>query len=108
MARAELLKGTLNLLILRSLELEARHATAIASRIDRVTQGTFQVQPGSLFPALQRLEREGFVEGRWTSAGGRRVRSYSLTASGHLQLDRELGQWARIVLAVTQTLGDEA
>jgi len=107
MPRADLLKGTLNMLILRSLELEARHAMAIADRIDRVTRGTFQVRPGSLFPALQRLERDGFVQGTWSSAAGRRVRSYTLTASGHLQLDRELAQWGRIVLAVTQALGDE-
>src|SRR5215510_9258371 len=88
MPRAELLKGTLNMLILRCLELEARHAMAIADRIKRVTQGTFQVRPGSLFPALQRLERDGFVEGTWSLAGGRRVRSYTLTASGRLELDR--------------------
>ena len=107
MARAELLKGTLNMLILRCLELGPRHAMAIAERIDRVTGGTFQVRPGSLFPALQRLESEGFVNGEWTSSGGRRVRSYSLTASGRLELDRELAQWARIVLAVTQVLRDD-
>jgi PadR family transcriptional regulator PadR len=108
MARAALLKGTLNMLILRSLELEARHAMAIADRIDRVTRGTFQVRPGSLFPALHRLEGEGFVQGEWSSSpGGRRVRTYALTASGRLELDRELSHWARIVLAVTQVLGDE-
>jgi PadR family transcriptional regulator, regulatory protein PadR len=107
MTRVELLKGTLNMLILRSLELEARHATAIAARIERVTAGTFQVKPGSLFPALQRLEHDGFVQGEWSTSGGRRVRSYALTASGRLQLDREISQWGRIVLAVTQALGDE-
>lgn len=107
MPRAELLKGTLNMLILRSLELEARHAMAIAERIDRVTHGTFRVPPGSLFPALQRLERDGFVQGNWSASDGRRVRSYALTASGRLQLDHELAQWARIALAITQVLGDE-
>jgi transcriptional regulator len=107
MSRVALLKGTLNMLILRCLELEARHAMAIADRIERVTRGTFQVRPGSLFPALQRLERDGFVEGTWSSSGGRRVRSYALTASGRLQLDRELAQWGSLVLAVTQALGDE-
>ena len=80
---------------------------AIADRIARVTSGTFQVRPGSLFPALQRLEAEGFVEGAWSSPAGRRVRTYALTASGRLELDRELSQWARIVLAVTQVLGDQ-
>lgn len=107
MPRSELLKGTLNLLILRSLELEARHALAIANRLERVTSGTFQVRPGSLFPALQRLERDGFVQAEWSASHGRRVRTYSLTASGRLQLDRELAQWARVVLAVTQALGDQ-
>jgi transcriptional regulator len=107
-ARAELLKGTLNMLILRSLELGPRHAVAIAERIERVTEGTFQVRPGSLFPALQRLEARGFVQGEWSaSAGGRRIRTYALTASGRLALDQELSQWARIVLAVTNVLGDE-
>jgi len=96
------------MLILRSLELEPRHAVAIAERIERVTEGTFQVRPGSLFPALQRLESSGFIQGEWSaSAGGRRVRTYTLTASGRLALDRELSQWARIVLAVTHVLGDE-
>jgi transcriptional regulator len=107
MPRAELLKGTLNMLILRCLELGPRHAMAIADRIERVTNGAFQVRPGSLFPALQRLEAEGFVEGQWASQAGRRVRTYALTASGRLELDRELSQWARIVLAVTQVLGDQ-
>lgn len=108
MPRAELLKGTLNMLILRCLELGPRHAVAIADRIERVTVGTFQVRPGSLFPALQRLEDGGFVAGQWaSSADGRRVRTYVLTASGRLELDRLLSQWARIVLAVTQVLGDQ-
>jgi transcriptional regulator len=107
MPRSELLKGTLNMLILRSLELGPRHATAISDRIERVTAGTFVLRPGSLFPALQRLERDGFVQGEWASSAGRRVRTYALTASGRLELDRELSQWARIVLAVTRVLGDE-
>ncbi len=95
------------MLILRCLELGPRHAMAIADRIERVTSGTFQVRPGSLFPALQRLEIEGFVQGEWEASPGRRVRTYALTASGRLELDRELSQWARIVLAVTQVLGDQ-
>jgi PadR family transcriptional regulator len=107
MPRSELLKGTLNMLILRCLELGPRHAMAIADRIERVTSGAFQVRPGSLFPALQRLETEGFVQGEWGSPSGRRVRTYALTASGRLELDRELSQWARIVLAVTQVLGEQ-
>ena len=74
MARqTELLKGTLDLLILRSLELEPRHGLGIAERIEQVTRGTFIVKPGSLFPALHRLERQGFIDGEWilTPAGKR-------------------------------------
>ena len=82
MPRSDLLKGTLNMLILRSLELEARHAMAIAERIERVTAGYLPGAPGSLFPALQRLERGGFVQGEWSSSGGRRFCMYALTASG--------------------------
>ena len=108
MSRTELLKGTLDLLILRTLELEPRHGLRIADRIAQITSGTFQVKAGSLFPALHRLEQEGFIQGAWTTtAEGRRVKSYSLTSAGRLQLDRELDQWARIVLAVTQVLQAE-
>jgi transcriptional regulator len=108
MSKTELLKGTLDLLILRTLELEPRHGIRIADRIAQITSGTFQVKAGSLFPALHRLEQEGFIEGAWTTtAEGRRVKAYALTAAGRLQLDRELDQWARIVLAVTQVLQAE-
>ena len=108
MARTELLKGTLDLLILRTLELEPRHGIRIAERIEQITGGTFQVKPGSLFPALHRLEQEGFIRGGWVlSAEGRRVKAYSLTPEGRRQLTRELDQWARIVLAVTQVLQAE-
>ena len=63
--------------------------------------------PVPVIPALQRLEKGGLVQGDWSSSAGRRVRTYALTASGRLQLDREIAQWGRIVLAVTQALGDE-
>jgi transcriptional regulator len=103
--KTELLKGTLDLLILRTLELEPRHGMAIAERIEQITRGTFSVRPGSLFPALHRLEQEGFIEGSWgTSAEGRRTKSYQLTAAGRRQLTLEKRQWARIVLAVGQVL----
>jgi transcriptional regulator len=108
MSKTELLKGTLDLLILRTLELEPRHGLRIADRIEQITSGTFQVKAGSLFPALHRLEHEGFIEGAWTTTSeGKRVKAYSLTAAGRLQLDRELDQWARIVLAITQVLQAE-
>ena len=108
MSKTELLKGTLDLLILRTLELEPRHGLRIADRIAQITSGTFQVKAGSLFPALHRLEESGFIKGSWTTTSdGRRVKVYGLTAAGRPQLDRELDQWARIVLAVTQVLQAE-
>jgi PadR family transcriptional regulator PadR len=103
--RTELLKGTLDLLILRTLELEGRHGLGIAERIEQITHGTFSVKPGSLFPALHRLEEYGFITGEWTaSSEGRRVKAYRLTAAGRRQLAAEKRQWARIALAVAQVL----
>jgi PadR family transcriptional regulator PadR len=97
----ELLKGTLGLLILRTLELEPRHGVAIADRIEQITKGTFTVKAGSLFPALHRLEQEGFIAGEWSlTEGGRRIKSYRLTPAGRQQLALEKKQWARIVSAV--------
>ena len=102
---AGMLKGTLDLLVLRTLELQPLHGIAIADRIHQVTGGTFDVGPGSLFPALHRLEREGWVKGEWrVSEEGRRTRAYTLTASGRRQLAAERKAWARIVAAVGQVL----
>jgi PadR family transcriptional regulator PadR len=102
---AELLKGTLDLLIMRTLDLRPMHGSAIADRIAQVTNGTFQVKAGSLFPALHRMEQEGWIQGDWMeSAEGRRVRSYTLTRSGRRQLAKEKGDWARIVQAMNQVL----
>lgn len=107
--RTELLKGTLDLLILRTLELGPRHGLLVADRIRQITRGTFVVKPGSLFPALHRLEEEGFVSGAWgVSEEGHRVRSYSLTAAGRKQLARERRLWDRIVLAMSLVLESES
>ena len=101
----ELLKGTLDLLILRTLDLHPMHGSAIAERIAQVTRGTFQVKAGSLFPALHRLEQEGWIEGEWQeSTEGRRIRSYRLTRDGRRQLTVERKNWARIVHAMTALL----
>jgi transcriptional regulator len=108
MAKTELLKGTLDLLILRTLDLEPRHGIRIADRIAQITSGTFQVKPGSLFPALHRLEQDGFIRGSWSTAHGRRVKEYEITHEGRQQLTRELDQWARVVLAITQVLQAES
>ena len=101
----ELLKGTLDLLILRTLELAPLHGAAIAERIAQITRGTFRIKAGSLFPALHRLEQEGWLDGAWeTSADGRRVKSYRLTRSGRRQLETEKANWQRIAVAMTQVL----
>jgi PadR family transcriptional regulator PadR len=101
----ELLKGTLDLLILRTLELNPMHGSAIAERISQVTRGTFQVKAGSLFPALHRLEQQAWIEGQWSeSAEGRRVRSYTLTRDGRRQLAFEKKTWTRIVHAMNALL----
>ncbi len=103
--RTELLKGTLALLILKTLATGPRHGIHIADRIEQITRGTFHVRPGSLFPALHRLEQEGFVAGEWTTSDeGRRVKTYRLTPAGRRQLGAETRQWARIALAVSLVL----
>ena len=103
--RTELVKGTLDLLILRTLELQPLHGAAIAERIEQTTRGTFQVKAGSLFPALHRLEQEGWIAGDWTeSPEKRRVRSYVLTAAGRRQLSLEKATWRRVVAAMSQVL----
>lgn len=101
----ELLKGTLDLLILRILDLRSLHGAAIADRIAQVTQGAFQVKAGSLFPALHRLEQAGRIEGEWIeSEQGRRVRTYRLTDDGRRQLATEQRNWARIVEAMDRVM----
>src|SRR5262245_14373271 len=92
--KTDLIRGTLDLLILRTLELQARHGIAIADRIRQVTGGTFHVQAGSLFPALHRLEQEGWIAGEWTTTeAARRIKAYTLTAIGRRQLVTEKRQW---------------
>jgi transcriptional regulator len=103
--KTDLLKGTLDLLILRTLDLQPLHGVGIAERIRQVTGGTFDVQAGSLFPALHRLEVEGWIAGVWhTNDHGRRVKSYRLTTGGRRKLSAERRLWARIVTAVDQVL----
>ena len=104
-ARTELIKGTLDLLVLRTLELRPLHGAAIAERIEQTTHGTFQVKAGSLFPALHRLEQEGWISGEWTeSAEKRRVKTYVLTAAGRRHLSQEKATWRRVVGAMSQVL----
>ena len=109
LAQAGLLQGTLDLLILRTLSLGPLHGVAIAERIKQVTRGTFEIKAGSLFPALHRLEAEGWVTGEWgASPAGRRAKLYTLTKDGRKHLAEERKLWGRVALAIQQVLEMEA
>ena len=100
-----MLEGTLDLLILRTLDLQPRHGLGVSDRIARITRGTFVVKPGSLFPALHRLEQEGVIEGAWgESDQGRRAKVYRITPAGRRRLAAERRSWGRIVTAIGQVL----
>ena len=105
MARTDLLQGTLDLLILKTLALGPKHGLAIARRIEQVTRGTFRVKPGSLFPALHRLEENGSLASDWgESENNRRAKYYQLTKVGERRLQDEEKNWERIALAITRAL----
>src|SRR5215469_12852284 len=104
----DLLPGTLDLLILRAIELEAMHGLGIADRIHQVTRGAITVKAGSLFPALRRLERLGWVTGKWgPSENNRRARYYTLTKSGRGRLVEEKRNWYRMISAMNWMLESE-
>jgi transcriptional regulator len=104
-AKTELLQGTLNLLILKTLALGPNHGLGIARRIQQVTRGTFEVKPGSLFPALHRLEGKGWLASEWDeSENNRRAKYYQLTPAGRRQLRAETESWERIALAIGRAL----
>ena len=101
MPKTDLLQGTLDLLILRALLLQPDHGVGITRRIQQITRGTFDVKPGSLFPALHRLEERGWLASQWgESANRRRAKYYKLTAVGRREIDAELTNWQRIVTAI--------
>jgi len=103
--RATLLQGTLDLLILKALATGELHGLGVSRRIEQITRGTFVVQPGSLFPALHRLEEAGWLTASWQpSENNRRAKYYALTRPGRKQLDEETAQWNRIALAITRAL----
>jgi transcriptional regulator len=107
--RTELLRGTLDLLILRSLATESRHGLGIARRIGQMTRQTFDVKPGSLFPALYRLEERGLVTAEWgQTPEGRRAKFYALTREGRRQLQREEAQWQRVSAAMAHALAADS
>jgi len=100
-----LLQGTLDLLILKSLVPGEKHGLGISRRIQQITGGTFVVKPGSLFPALHRMEEEGWISAFWgDSENNRRAKYYRLTKAGQKQLEVETERWGRISWAITQAL----
>lgn len=97
----DLVQGTLDLLILKTISLEPKHGWAIAKRIQQVSQDALQIQQGSLYPALHRLEQQAWIRAEWRAAeSGRMAKFYSLTPSGRKQLDRELTNWVRLSTAI--------
>lgn len=97
----DLVQGTLDLLILKTLSLEAMNGWAIAKRIVQISKDVLQVQQGSLYPALHRLEHQGWIKAEWTSSeNNRRAKLYSLTAAGRKRLKAELESWQRLSDAI--------
>ena len=101
----DLLQGTLDLLILKTLALEPMHGWGIAQRIQQISQDVLQVGQGTLYAALHRLEQRGWIGSEWsTSDNNRRARFYSLTRAGRTQLEQELGEWERLSAAIALIL----
>jgi PadR family transcriptional regulator, regulatory protein PadR len=97
----DLVQGTLDLLILKTIALEPKHGWAIAKRIQQISQEVLQVQQGSLYPALNRLERKGWIKAKWgETETGRQAKFYSLTAAGRTQLQKEAANWTRLSSAI--------
>ena len=106
--RTDVIQGTLDLLILKTLSLEPMHGFGIGRRIEQVSRGVFKVNAGSLMTALQRLERAGWLDAEWrTTDSSRRARYYALTRAGRRQLELESAQWARRAGAVARLLKNE-
>jgi len=103
--RTTLLQGTLDLLILKALATGDLHGLGVSRRIQQITRGTFVVQPGSLFPALHRLEEAGWLTSTWNpSENNRRAKYYTVTRAGRRQLEQETAEWNRIALAIARAL----
>jgi transcriptional regulator len=103
--RIELLQGTLDLLILRTLSLGPLHGWAVSERIQQISSDVLRVQQGSLYPALHRLQRRGWIKARWgTSENNRKAKFYELTKAGSRQLEIERSQWEKLTAAVSQVL----
>jgi transcriptional regulator len=101
----DVIQGTLDLLILKSLSLQPMHGFGVTQRIEQISRGVFKVNPGSLLVAFQRLERQGLIDGEWRSSeNNRRARYYRLTRAGHKRLKAETEDWQRRVAAVARLL----
>jgi transcriptional regulator len=97
----DLVQGTLDLLILKTIALEPKHGWAIAKRIQQISKEVLQVQQGSLYPALNRLQEKSWVRAKWAETEtGRRAKFYSLTAAGRVQLEKETKNWSRLSAAI--------
>jgi transcriptional regulator len=103
----DLVQGTLDLLILKTLSLQAMHGWAIAKRIQQISSEVLQVQQGSLYPALHRLEQQGWIKAKWAeSETGRQAKFYSLTAAGRKQLEAEAADWNRLSTAINLVVSE--
>ncbi len=107
--RLDLPQGTLDLLILKTLALEPQHGWAVSERIQQISSDVLRIQQGSLYPALHRLERRGWIKAKWgASENNRRAKFYELTKSGRKQLEAEQSAWRKLTLAVGQVLEETA
>jgi transcriptional regulator len=107
--RGDLLQGTLDMLVLRALQLEPMHGWGITERIEQWSESVLQLGQGTLYPALYRLERQGFIRSEWKVAeNNRRARYYSLTREGRRQLTDELAQWRRMSRAIDMVIAAAA
>jgi PadR family transcriptional regulator, regulatory protein PadR len=103
--QSEIVQGTLDMLILKTLDLEPMHGYGIGLRIQQISKGVFQVNPGSLFPAFRRLERAGWIKSEWQSTeNNRRAKYYLLTDQGRRKLSSETREWGRQTAAITRIL----
>jgi transcriptional regulator len=103
--KIDLPQGTLDLLILKTLALEPQHGWAISDRIEQISKDVLSIKQGSLYPALHRIERRGWIKAKWgTTGNNRRAKYYELTASGRKQLEAEESAWQKLIAAVGQIL----
>lgn len=104
-SNSELVQGTLEMLVLKTLALESMHGYGLALRIEQISKGVFRVNPGSLLPALSRMERAGQIRGEWRSTeNNRRAKYYALTATGRKALEQERRHWSRQIAAIERIL----